>query len=182
MADVLNRTTRELLTSKHEPDYDPADWIINPDLSAVANVPQSRWVIEGDTIRPPDETELAAFLAAELATAKAAKMTAIDSRTQSLLSLGVRVNGASVSTSIAAQTTLLGMRLSLADGWITLPQDISTTDGGTHTITDQTEFNRVCQLVLGRVKSVLDQGRALREQVIAAADVTELASIVDNRT
>lgn len=182
MADVLNRITRELRTSQHEPDYNPAEWIINPDLSAVANVPQSRWVVDGDTIRPPDESELAAFLATELAAAKAVKIADVDAKTQSLLSLGVRVNGASVSTSIAAQTTLMGMRLSLAEGWISLPQDISTTDGGLHTIADQTEFTRVCQLVLGRVKSVLDQGRALREQVIAAADMTELASIVDNRT
>lgn len=35
MADVLNRITREFIQSANTPDYPVADWIHNPDLSAV---------------------------------------------------------------------------------------------------------------------------------------------------
>lgn len=35
MAAVLNKQTLEYLESVNTPDYHPADWIINPDLSAL---------------------------------------------------------------------------------------------------------------------------------------------------
>jgi hypothetical protein len=50
MANVLNRTTNEYLLSVNTPDYDPASWIINPDLSAVLGVPSAYWVITGDVV------------------------------------------------------------------------------------------------------------------------------------
>ena len=50
MADVLNRLTKQLLLSVNTPDYPPADWIINPDLSPVAGVPWRYWKIVGDSV------------------------------------------------------------------------------------------------------------------------------------
>jgi len=54
MASVFNRTDGRFLPSVHTPDFDVADWIINPDLSAVANQPSRYWIIDppaSDTIR-----------------------------------------------------------------------------------------------------------------------------------
>jgi hypothetical protein len=58
MASVLNRTTKEFRgsvnTPDYDPDYDPADWIINPDLSAVSGEPNKYWIIDppgSDTVR-----------------------------------------------------------------------------------------------------------------------------------
>jgi hypothetical protein len=54
MASVLNRTTKEFRGSVNTPDYDPADWIINPDLSAVSGEPNKYWIIDppgSDTVR-----------------------------------------------------------------------------------------------------------------------------------
>lgn len=50
MANVLNRTTLQYLKSVNTPDYDPADWIINPDLSAVNGVPKKYWKISGNSV------------------------------------------------------------------------------------------------------------------------------------
>lgn len=50
MADVLNRTTKQFLRSVNTPEYDPADWIVNPDLAAVAGVHRKYWKIDGDTV------------------------------------------------------------------------------------------------------------------------------------
>jgi hypothetical protein len=57
MGDVLNRTTKEFLKSVNTPDYDPADWIVNPDLKDVSGVDSKYWVIEGDAVRSMDNAE-----------------------------------------------------------------------------------------------------------------------------
>ena len=61
MADVVNRNSREYLRSVNTPDYPESIWIINPDLSAVAQVPQKYWKIVGDLVveMTPEEKEIA---------------------------------------------------------------------------------------------------------------------------
>ncbi len=54
MASVLNRTTKEFRASANTPDFPVADWIINPDLTAVAGAPIKYWIIDppaSDTVR-----------------------------------------------------------------------------------------------------------------------------------
>lgn len=50
MADVVNRTTKQHLKSRHTPDYPTASWIHNPDLSALSGVPTKYWNIVGDVV------------------------------------------------------------------------------------------------------------------------------------
>lgn len=50
MASVLNRTTKEYHPSANTPDFPVADWIINPDLTAVAGEPRKYWIITGDVV------------------------------------------------------------------------------------------------------------------------------------
>lgn len=69
MSNVLNRTTKQHLTSVNTPDYPPEDWIVNPDLSAVIGWPTRYWKIAGDavTLQTEEErnaTDDALFLAA----------------------------------------------------------------------------------------------------------------------
>ena len=67
MASVLNRTTKEFRGSVNTPDYDPADWIINPDLSAVSGEPNKYWIIDppgSDTVRLATPAEQAVIDAA----------------------------------------------------------------------------------------------------------------------
>lgn len=79
MANVLHRSTGQYRQSAHTPDYDPVNWIINPDVSAVADVPLKYWKISGDTVSAMiraerdvvDAAEIAAAIAAEKEAAKA---------------------------------------------------------------------------------------------------------------
>lgn len=57
MANVLNRTTKQYITSANTPDYPTADWIINPDLSGVSGVPSKYWKITGDVVTEMNQTE-----------------------------------------------------------------------------------------------------------------------------
>lgn len=50
MARVLHRITKEYRKRANTPDYPKLDWIINPDLSAVAGFAPEYWTITGDLI------------------------------------------------------------------------------------------------------------------------------------
>ena len=65
MASVLNRTTRQYLTSVNTPDYPVVDWIIEPDVSAVAGQPGKYWKIVGDVVSLMSAGEQATVDAAE---------------------------------------------------------------------------------------------------------------------
>ena len=65
MANVLNRTTKQYLTSVSTPDYPTGDWIINPDLSATTGEPNKYWVITGDVVSVMKQSEKDTVDAAE---------------------------------------------------------------------------------------------------------------------
>lgn len=45
MSNVVHRTTLEYRISVNLPDYDPSEWLIDPDLSRVRGVPHRYWKI-----------------------------------------------------------------------------------------------------------------------------------------
>ena len=49
MAHVFNRTTGQFLQSVNTPDFDVADWVLNPDLVATVGQPVKYWFIPGTT-------------------------------------------------------------------------------------------------------------------------------------
>jgi len=80
MADVLNRTTKEYWQSVNTPEYPPAAWLINPDLSAVRGQSVKYWKIDGDVVSLMDATEQAAVEAALNATRLQAVEDFLDDR------------------------------------------------------------------------------------------------------
>lgn len=59
MAYALNRTTKEFLPKVNTPDYDPAVWLINPDLTPVEGHDPRIWVIQpDDTLRLMTDAEI----------------------------------------------------------------------------------------------------------------------------
>lgn len=78
MATVLNRTTKALIVSANTADYPLIDWIINPDLSAVAGFAAKYWTISGDTVSLLDQAGRAAVDAAILSAERDAVAAAMD--------------------------------------------------------------------------------------------------------
>lgn len=78
MANVLNRLSVLFLRSVHEPDYPVQDWIINPDITAVASLPTRYWKISGDTVSAMSQAEMDAVDAAALTTSRDATATELD--------------------------------------------------------------------------------------------------------
>lgn len=78
MASVLNRTTREYRESANTPDYPAQDWIISPDMTAVAGQPSKYWSISGDTVSLMSQAQRDAVDAAESAAIKDAVADELD--------------------------------------------------------------------------------------------------------
>lgn len=80
MANVLNRTTKQYISSVHTPNYDPADWIINPDISAVIGIDSRYWKITDDVVSEMTQVEKDAVDAAELSERQAQIRAALKAR------------------------------------------------------------------------------------------------------
>lgn len=60
MSTALHRRTKQLVPSANTPDFPVADWIINPDLSAVAGWDARYWIVNGDAVSLMDAAGRAA--------------------------------------------------------------------------------------------------------------------------
>jgi hypothetical protein len=96
MADVMHRQTREIRHSVNTPDYSSSEWLIDPDLSAVAETPPEYWIVDGDAVRPATESERAeidaATAAPRLAAAKRARLATLAARQAEIDDVGVVVS------------------------------------------------------------------------------------------
>ena len=67
MSNVVSRTPpHRYLRSVNDPDYPPADWIHNPDLSAVTGFDTKYWTVSGDDVLLLDQSARDAIDAAEV--------------------------------------------------------------------------------------------------------------------
>lgn len=80
MANVLNRSTKEYRKFVNTPDYSPALWIINPDISAVEGWDTKYWVITGDDVTLMDQAARDAVDAGEASAQLAADRNEAQSR------------------------------------------------------------------------------------------------------
>jgi len=78
MADVLHRVTKEYRRSVNTPDFSVVDWIINPDLTAVAGQPSKYWTITGDVVSLLDQAAQNAVDAAQLDADRDAAANTVD--------------------------------------------------------------------------------------------------------
>lgn len=181
MANHLHKTTLEYRSSWDPQPSDAANWIRNPSLPEGCAA-WSDVVVEGDTIRAPNESELAARAVVALATAKAARMAAIDTRTAAIIESGsVTVNGVAIYAGLTNQVSLQALQQLVTRGVATWPQPISAVGGEAYTITSQADMDRVAGLVATFVMTAKAAGRTLRAAVLAATTLAEVAAVEDNR-
>lgn len=91
MAVVLHRTTRQLLRSVNTPDYPEADWIINPDLRAVAGFASKYWIITGDDVSLMSQAQRDAVDADEIEAARDALAAQFDGLEDLMRAFGLAV-------------------------------------------------------------------------------------------
>lgn len=179
MADVLNRTTKQYLKSVNTPNFPTADWIINPDLTAVAGVPSKYWKITGDVVAEMSSAEKDT---AELDNIKSAKNVAIDGKTTSLIDIGFTYAAKQFSLSLPSQIKLIGAHELKDDAALTYPITWNTIDDfDKHDIDNATALDNFYKTALGTIRAHLDSGTALKNQIRAATTIAEVDAVVDNR-
>lgn len=78
MANVLHRTTKEFRASVNTPDYPPAQWIHEPNLTAVADFASKYWLIVGDVVTLMTAPQRAFVDAAEVEARRDAAVAQMD--------------------------------------------------------------------------------------------------------
>ncbi len=179
MASVLNRTTKQYIASAHTPDYPVADWIHNPDMSAVSGVPSMYWKITGDTV---SEMSAAEKDAACLDDVKEAKCAVIDIRTGELIAAGFTYSGKTYSLSACAQDNLNAMYASRSASFQDYPIVYSCIDNTDKvSLADAAAVEGFYEAAYDHKRSQLDSGNTLKDSVRDATTVAEVEAITDSR-
>lgn len=146
MANVLHRTTKDYLISVNTPDYDPAVWIINPDLSRVAGYGILYWKInEDDTVTLMNATEraqidkVADYQGQTIEGARAIKNEMINTYRDTFLNSGWTYNGVLYDSDQTSTQNIAGTMTLINSGYV-LPDDFRwrAKDNSYHTFTNQT--------------------------------------------
>ena len=104
----------------------------------------------------------------------------IDEKTDSLIAAGFTYNTKTFSLSANAQLTWLGMYTSRVD--LSYPVTVNTIDDAdTESLTDANEVAAFYAAGLAQIRTHLDSGTALKQQVTAATDTAGVDAVVDNR-
>lgn len=119
--------------------------------------------------------------AVSLEARKGHRLSAVDSRSASLIAQGFTYQGTVLSASESAQLKWLGAYNS-RDA-LTYPLLVPSLDNQTFiSLADAQAVADVYAAAVNRVQQVLTEGAALKQQIVQAADADALAAIVDNRT
>lgn len=184
MADVLNRTTMQLLSSVNTPDYPSSDWIINPDLSAVAGVAVKYWKVAGDVVAEMDQSEKDVVDAAELAEVKKAARAYIDDECERRIHDGPGfeyppTSGQFFSLSANAQIKWVG--LAVGADYQSYPLTVMTVDDSvSYDIQDANEARTMYALAAGAVKDYLALATIAKVTVNAATTEADVAAAVND--
>jgi hypothetical protein len=108
----------------------------------------------------------------ELYTTRALRMRNVDVRTRELLAQGFLYDGHVFSLSLEAQANWNRMIAKHAADKLTFPTDeVSTFYGVRHSFVDAASFDAFADAYLAAVDTVIESGRALKDQINAATTV-----------
>jgi len=190
MANVVNRTAvpLQILYSVNTPDYDPADWIINPDLSILDTVPLKYCKVSGDLIVEMTAAEKAAVDAAELDAAKTTGINQVCSTREIKIEYGAgpeypAASGKHIATTWPDQVRWLSWQ-QIGGKWASLglsyPFRVHSRDGSTYTdITKAQDFTAVLEAIGVYVTNLFTEAEGVIQNVLAATTVAGVQCIVE---
>jgi len=180
MADVLHKETLQYLKSVHTPNYDPEEWLINPDLSAVEGVDPKYWKIQDDKVLEMSGEEKDTAYLEEV---KAEAFQAIDARTREILAEGFSYRNERFSLSQAAQLRMTELIFLLdQDAPLDFPIVWNTLDDTWQIeLSDSTEVRSFIQEGTQTVVSIINSGTSLKAQIRSALTISAVELIKDER-
>lgn len=88
MSTVVNKRSFEVIEHANTPEYDPAEWLINPDLSRVRGVDKKYWYIKDGQLHEMDADLKRKLDDASLGEIKAKAIQQVEEETRLMLSSG----------------------------------------------------------------------------------------------
>lgn len=184
MADVLNRSTMTFIKSVNTPDYDPAEWLINPDLSAVAGVPVKYWKIDAnDNVVEMTQAEKDAVDSSLLPSVQQELIKQIDAEAENRIHNGQGfewppTSGQYFSLSANAQTKWVGLMVS--KDFLTYPLVVPTSDDNVfYSVADATEAQNMYLTASDTIKTLLGEATTAKQNVKAATTIADAQAAAD---
>lgn len=182
MANVVNRTAvpLQILYSVNTPDYDPAEWIINPDLTILETVPIKYCKVSGDLIVEMTTEEKAVVDAAELAAYKTQTTTNVCNARERKIDYGQGAEYPEGSGKYLACTDRDQGRWlywnSIGGKWASLgmsyPFRVHSRDGTTYVdITKANDFTAVVEAIGVHVTGLFSEAEVVIQNVLAATTI-----------
>ncbi len=130
----------------------------------------------------PSLRQLVTAHRAGLVQVRSARYAEVDAKTDELIARGFPFQGLLFSTSIEAQSRMLGMDALRNDPAMTYPIVFNSLDDeAALTISDAATVHALVLTGIGYYRAVIDSGSALKAQVRAATTVDEVLAVVDPR-
>jgi len=181
MSNVLHRTTFQYLKSVNTPDYDPVDWVINPDFSQVQGAPTRHWKIVGDTVTLAPQVERDAADAVALPGIKNGIMTEIDREVEQRIRQGFEWPAASGKFfSLSTNAQIKWTNLLLSKDSLTYPIEVPTMDDKVlYSIADSVEAQNMYGAAVNKIDTLLREATAAKANVNNATTITDAEAARD---
>lgn len=168
------------LRSVNTPDYPVTEWLHNPNVEHLDGIVQERyWVVDGGTVREMSDAEKTAL---HLQDRKNERVLEVDAKTDAMIAAGFAYRSVTFSLTLEAQCQLLAVFAFRDTGALSYPIRWNSLDDTDQIdIIDAADLTQFCMTALGTVRSILDTGTVLKDQIRAATTVAEVDAIVDNR-
>ena len=181
MATVLNRTTFELRKSVNTPDFPVAEWVINPDLTAVSAQPVRYWKIVGNTVVVMNAAEMAVADTNALPRIIPGMMVQIDDECMRRIELGFQFSGApglTFSLSTNAQLKWMGLfvmaQLPSLKKIVTFPLEVPNIDDTKkYDVKDPQEVEDIFSAITVTIATHLGSAQATKGKINGATTVAE---------
>jgi len=181
MSYAINRITNQYIKRAHTPSLNPAVWLINPDLSAVRNIPAKYWKVSGNSVVEMNNTEKAIIDTANLNIVKSKAKARINGKTQQLLSQGFSHSGHIIPLDIVSSIKYIGILAAGARAQYPITITVDN-DSAEFIITGASAFGAMYTAGMNRVQQIYNEGRTLLMQIEQATTIDEIYNIIDNRS
>lgn len=173
MGYVVEKTTGKISWDVNEPNYDPSDYLVNPDLAAVNGVPERFWKVEGsDVVERTDAEKVVVDLPG--------RKVAFDSNTGTLIAAGFAHDGKTFSQSPEAQRTWASWGAN--PDALSYPYEVMTKDDTeVYSVADAAAMTALCNASALAIATHRASGKDLKVGANAATTMAELDAVVDSR-
>jgi len=189
MANVINKTTMEVLLSVNTPDFPETEWAINTDTSLLETTPKEKLKFDAEfNLVMKSSDELAAIDAAELVQVKLDNLSIVNDAGEAYIVRGPGVefppgSGKYLSVSQNAQLKWMGLA-AVADQWEamgrTYPIRVRTIDDADYIdVPDADSVRAVFAMMANFISQVLDGSEVVKAAINVATTKEEVLATTE---